>query len=194
MELSSDQALRLASEKRREILTTINADLTRIQEGREKQLELSSHEKGNLNLLAFGIIGAVVGISPQTLCNPFILFGLALLLIDAFIFGFCAEWRQRILNADNFEKAGTDLIATARPYFDSYDALIRIEPPNQELFDAQANAYIDFLEKYKEMNSLPRIAKGTAFGIGASYLTLYGVALLTLSGGLLFEYCFKAHL
>jgi hypothetical protein len=193
MQLTSDQARQLAYEKRIQVLEAVNHELDVSREGREKQIELSSGEKGTMNLLAFGIVGAVIGVSPEALCNPFVLLGLLILLVDGFFFGFWAEWEQRTNNIANFEAASNDIKSISRPYFDAYDRFITHEPVNQKLFSEQADAYVTFLEKHRELGEKPRFPKKHWLVIGKKYLWLYALGLVLLGGGLLYEYCLSSH-
>ena len=191
MELTPEQARQLAYIKRKEALESLNQQLRDSRDMREKQIEISSREKGSLNFLSFAIVGAIVGVSPQSLCNPLVLPGLATLLVNSLFFGYWAEWRQRNLNIKNLEGANKDFLDAARPYFDAYDQFIAKEPMDQDFWEKQQDAYIAYLERQKELSDKPRIAPATKLAIGEKYLWIFTVGLLLVGTGLLLEYCFS---
>ena len=185
MELTPEQALELANKKRREVLESVDKELEYLRKEREEQIRLSDKEKSALNTLAFTIVAIILSFRPDVLNNCYILFGLAILVIDSFIFGFVAQWFQRKLNTDNYEQAMKAVVGEVRSFFDAYDEFITKEPPDQSLFNKQQDAYVEYLEKQKSRSSKFQFAKRFWLNIGSGYLLLYGIGLTLIGIGLL---------
>lgn len=67
MELKPEEARAMAYEKRKQALETVNAALMQYSQGREAQIQQSQEERGGLNVLSFGIAGAVLSFSPSSI-------------------------------------------------------------------------------------------------------------------------------
>lgn len=191
MELTPQQAMQMAYQKRMQVLESVNEALKTYNQGRERQVELSDKEKSELNILSFGIAGAVLSFSPSSMENDLVLLGMAVLIFNAIVFGVLASWKQRGLNTQNFEDAIRDTQAIVRPYFDAYDALISKEPFDKDLWGKHQDAYIDYLQKQKEFGVKPRIAKRHILNIGEKYLWIFIAGFLFISIGLVQKYYFN---
>ncbi len=182
--------LALAYEKRKQALDSVNANQQSYNEGRERQVALSEEEKSKLNILSFGIAGAVLSFSPSSMENDFVLLGMGILIFNAIVFGILASWKQRHLNIQNYENAIKDLREVYRSYFDAYDEFIRKEPFDEALWQKQVDAYNEYLEKQKEHGKEIRIAKKHPLSIGENYLWIFIAGFLLVSLGLVQKYYF----
>lgn len=188
MELKPENALKLAYEKRKQVLEATNAALTTYSQGRENQIQESTEEKTGLNTLSFGIAGAVLSFSPSSLENNFVIAGLLILILNAFVFGFIASWHQRRLNIKNYEDAIKETKDMARPFFDAYDQFISHEPPQQVLFEIQQDAYISYLDKQKEQSENFRVAKRSPLSAGGWYFLIFAIGFSIVCIGLFQKY------
>ena len=148
--------------------------------------------------VAFAIVGAVLSLSPELLGNAIVVIGLAVLLANAFIFGYFAECIQRNLNTKNAETAIAETKDAVKPYFDAYDAMLHCYDEHysaeesvfrrefQGAFDNLQEKYIAYLEWQKDRE--PRYAKRTKFAIGYWYFALFAFGLLIIGTGLVLKY------
>src|SRR3989339_572491 len=191
MELKPEDALRLAYEKRKQILDSVNIALRSYSEGREEQIRESEREKANLNVLSFGIVGAVLGFGPSSLESGWVLYGLFVLVLNAFVLGFLAAWHQRRLNIRNYEEAVRETKEMVNPYFDAYDQFIKHEPPHEILFTIQEDAFIQYLEKQKEWGRKFHVAQRSPLSSGGWYYTIFAIGFSLVCIGLLQTYYFQ---
>ncbi len=188
MEKTPQEAIQIAYQKRLQVLEHTDEALRMYSQGRERQIELSEDEKANLNILSFGIAGAVLSFSPSSIENELVLFGLSILVANAFILGILAAWHQRRLNIKNFEKASKQVREIVNPYFDAYDDFIKIEPLNEELWKKQHDAYIEYLEQQKNRGTKDHIAERSILSKGGWYYAIFAIGFLMVCGGLFQKY------
>lgn len=195
---TTQQAIERAQQIRLRTLESVNTELQKHHGMREEQIKLSQQERSKLNFLAFGIVGAVLGLSPELLGEILIAIGLATLLFDAFVFGYMAECIQRNLNIKNFEDAIKELQDAVKPYFDAYDAMLHYldEHGNdneedfrrgfQSIYDDLQNKYIQYLDWQRSRE--PRIASETKLAIGYGYFAIFATGLVIIGMGLFMKY------
>ncbi len=184
-----------AKEIRIRVLEGVNAELSHFSQIREEQVKLSQDERSKINFLAFAIVGSVLGFSPDSLNNPLVLFGLGIILLNAFLFGFVADTIQRNLNIHNAEGGINDTKKIVVPYFDAYDELGKyLDDPAltpegaQEKYSKMQDAFITYLEEQKKKNAKPRIAARTKLAIGYWYFALFAAGLIVLGAGLVMQH------
>lgn len=183
--------MQLAYQKRMQVLEYVDEALKNNLDRRERQIEFGEEEKNKLNILSFGIAGAVLSFSPSSMENVLVILGMAILTLNAIFFGIIASWKQRKLNIENFESAIKDTKDIVRPFFDAYDEFIRKEPFDKKLWEKQQEAYIDFLEKQKEGSEKIKFPKRYFLNIGDAYLWIFIAGFLIVSFGLIQKYSFQ---
>ncbi|MDD4287241.1 MAG: hypothetical protein PHN33_02715 [Candidatus Peribacteraceae bacterium] len=187
-----DNLIRQAKEKRSDAVEILRKEVVAISQTREEQIHLSQEERSKLNFLAFAIVGAVLGFSPISLQNIFVISGLAILLFNAFLFGYVADCCQRNSNIKNCDDALKELREADKPYAEAYDAIGRyIDDPSatpqglQTKFNAMMDAAINYMDWRSERG--PRIAKKTRLGIGYMYFVLFALGLAVTGAGLVLD-------
>ncbi len=190
-----EEAMKQAKETRLHVLEGVNAEQTHFSQTREEQVKLSQDERSKINFLAFALVGTVLGLSPDSLHNPWVVIGLGIVLLNAFLFGFVADALQRTSNIRNAEQAIQDVRKTAEPYFDAYDELPKyLDHPAmtldgfQEKYSKMQDAYVAYLEEHKKKNAKPRIAARTKLAIGYWYFGLFAAGLIVLGVGLVSQH------
>lgn len=119
------------------------------------------------------------------------IFGLLILVLNAFIFGFIGSWHQRRLNIKNYEDAIKETKEMPREYFDSYDRFISHEPLDQALFNELQDAYIEYLRRQKEQSAHFKVAQKSPLSSGGWYFVIFGIGFSLASFGLLQKYYFE---
>ncbi len=187
--------MQMSKEIRIRVLETVNAEQTNFAGIREEQVKLSQEERSKINFLAFAIVGSVLGFSPDSLQNPFVIVGLGIILFNAFIFGFVADAFQRNLNIRNAEEGLSDVRKTVEPYFDAYEETGKyLDDPAftkegfQKQYDKLQNSYITYLEEHKKKNAKPRLARRTKLAIGHWYFVLFAAGLVIMGAGLVLQH------
>jgi|GEM_PF-2871296 hypothetical protein len=195
---TTEQVIARAQQIRIRTLESVDQELQKHHGMREEQIKLSQQERSKLNFLAFGIVGAVLGLSPELLGDTLVAIGLATLLFDAFVFGYMAECIQRNLNIKNFEDAIKELQDAAKPYFDSYDAMLHYLDDHgndkedefrkgfQAAYDDHQNKYIQYLNWQRARE--PRLAPKTKLAIGYWYFAVFAAGLVIIGCGLFLRY------
>ena len=192
------EVLERAQEIRLRTLEHVDQELTRHHLLREEQIKLSQEERSKLNLLIFAVIGAVLGLSPALLGDALVDIGLATLLLNAFVFGYLADYIQRNNNIKNFETGINELQNAVRPYFDAYESMLLYYDDHsheetetfragfQSAFDSVQEKYIEYLQWQK--NRKPRYAPKTVLAVGHWYFALFAISLFTVGLGLFLHY------
>lgn len=195
---TTEQIIERAQQIRLRTLEHVDQELTKHHLLREEQVKLSQEERSKLNILAFAIVGAVLGLSPELLGNVLVVFGLATLLFNAFVFGYLAECLQRNNNIKNLEGAIKELQDAVNPYFNAYDAMLtyldnhgqdqtdEFKKGFQAVNDDLQDKYIEFLKWQK--NKEPRYAPKTKLSIGYWYFAVFALGLVIIGFGLFLEY------
>ena len=184
-------ALNNAREIRLRVLDDVTAQSTDISNKREEQVKLSQDERSRINFLAFAIVATVLGISPESLHDPFVVIGLVIILFNAFLFGFVADCIQRNNNVRNCERANDVSMKNVEPYYEAYDEMAKYpDCPQfttegfQQKFTAMQDAYVEYLEVAK-MYRKPRIASKTKLAIGYWYFVIFAFGIIILGTGLI---------
>jgi hypothetical protein len=188
---SLEHALEIQKKLRKSVSAAFANHMKSFAAVRESQIQLSQSERSKFNFLAFAIVGGVLSFRSDSLQSKWVLLGLFLILANAVLFGFVADYFQRKLNIRSAEKAAEALRDAFNPYADAYtemgrylDSPYRTQQGLQQKISNIEEKLGFYYEKNRDLSRRPIIAETTFLSIKYWYFVIFSIAILILGYGL----------
>jgi hypothetical protein len=179
------------AQKHQETVDSLNNEKNRYVNNRENQIDGIFKQNSEVAQISFLILGAIIGLNPDIIARPFILAGSFIVLMNAFIFGLIAQYRQRHLNAKNWEKVSLSIHENFIPVQQHFKIFVETLDQNQsgaqQALDAYQLEFLAFQTWYAEQARFAKFPKITLFGIGVLFYLNFLIGITLLALGLLFN-------